>query len=142
MSEDATKNDDEDSPRNSKKCQKEDLISSAIGDFGRWQLFLTFALSLVNIPCTWHIFVPTFHAASRDTWCSRTKSYENITPKMWINCTGQNSDFCSMYDLIYSNDTNSDLCTYANSSHRTTCANWEFGGVGKIIFSIILLRFC
>lgn len=56
----------EQSTNSSKEEEEEDIISNAIGEFGRWQLLLTFILSLVNIPCTWHIFMPTFHARERE----------------------------------------------------------------------------
>lgn len=113
-----------------KKNEDEDLISSAIGEFGKWQLYLTFALSLVNIPCTWHIFAPTFHSASRDTWCSRSKTYETVAPPVWKNCTGQMVDFCSMFNVI-SNLSGSDLCKYASNYSREKCTRWEYGGEGE-----------
>lgn len=127
-----------------KKKEEEDLISSAIGNFGKWQLCLTFALSLVNIPCTWHIFVPTFHSASKDTWCARSSFYEKIPLELWKNCTGQSQDFCSMYDVASKNLSGSDLCSSANNFDRVKCSSWEYGGEGelniKLFFPIISLE--
>lgn len=122
-----------------KKKEDEDIISSAIGDYGKWQLYLTFALSLVNIPCTWHIFVPTFHSASRDTWCARTLTYSDVPPKLWKNCTGQTGDngFCSMFDVMSKNFTGSDLCRYSSDYERVNCTSWEYGGEGKIHLKLI-----
>nr|CAI5859706.1 unnamed protein product [Callosobruchus analis] len=58
--------------------EEDDVISNAIGEFGKWQLLHTFLLSLFNVPCTWHIFAPTFHAADRETWCARTPAYRFV----------------------------------------------------------------
>lgn len=121
-----------------KRNEDEDLISSAIGDFGKWQLFLTFALSLVNIPCTWHIFVTTFHSAKTDTLCARPANYNFMPWDLWKNCTGQNSDFCSMHDVRNSNFSESDLCRNYRNFNRIRCTNWEYDGRGEylILFQI------
>ncbi|KAE8750372.1 hypothetical protein FOCC_FOCC002931, partial [Frankliniella occidentalis] len=64
----------------------DDQICQAVGSFGRWQLKLTFLLSLVNIPCTWHIFVPTFQAVSPENfWCQRPPGLRDLTPAIWMN---------------------------------------------------------
>lgn len=123
-----------------KKKEDDDLISSAIGDYGKWQLYLTFALSLVNIPCTWHIFVPTFHAASQETWCARPKTYEDVPPELWKNCTGQTSGdgYCSMFDVISRNLSESDLCKNSSDYERINCTSWEFDGEGKFDVEVII----
>ncbi|KAJ8921481.1 hypothetical protein NQ315_003099 [Exocentrus adspersus] len=122
-------------PDDKKKAleEEEDIISKAIGEFGKWQLLVTFLLSLFNVPCTWHIFAPTFHSAERDTWCARPDNFKNVAPSLWKNCTGQLSDFCTMLDVR--NVTESDLCFYSEGLDRVTCKNWEFGGQGETIIS-------
>lgn len=114
-----------------KKNEEEDLVSSAIGEFGKWQLYLTFALSLVNIPCTWHIFAPTFHSERKDTWCSRPKAYENFPIDVWINCTGQTNDYCNMFNVSLTNLSGSDLCRDASEFGRVKCNSWEYSGEGE-----------
>lgn len=37
-----------------------DVVADVIGKFGRWQLLMTFLLSLFSLPCTFHIYLPTF----------------------------------------------------------------------------------
>lgn len=37
-----------------------DVVSTLIGKYGRWQLLMTFLLSLFSLPCTFHIYLPTF----------------------------------------------------------------------------------
>lgn len=65
-----------------------DPISQSIGDFGRWQFLLTFLLSLVNFPCTFHIFSPTFEGASRNFWCARPDGYRDVPVDLWKNYSG------------------------------------------------------
>ncbi|KAL1509462.1 hypothetical protein ABEB36_004191 [Hypothenemus hampei] len=97
--------------------QEEDVISSAIGEFGRWQLLLTFILSLVNIPCTWHIFVPTFHARERDFLC--------VQPQIGCQIT---DNPCFLAERSVVNDSCLDYS-------QIKCENWEFKGEGSTITS-------
>ncbi|CAG9773021.1 unnamed protein product [Ceutorhynchus assimilis] len=103
--------------RTSSEEEEEDIISNAIGEFGRWQLLLTFILSLVNIPCTWHIFAPTFHAREREYFCVEPLG----------NCQ-QSSDACWMNQLF------NGTCSTDNNS-LVKCQNWEFQGEGITITS-------
>lgn len=76
-----------DSNRQSSKVEEEedDVISKAIGTFGKWQLQLTFFLSLFNIPCTWHIYSMTFQAPEVEFWCAPPKQLESLPPSVWRN---------------------------------------------------------
>jgi len=65
--------------------EADDPISQSVGEFGRWQLQLTFLLSLFNIPCTWHIFALTFQSLPSDFWCAKPPDLENISVHEWIN---------------------------------------------------------
>ncbi|KAJ4445637.1 hypothetical protein ANN_12320 [Periplaneta americana] len=65
--------------------EEDDPISQAVGEFGRWQLQLTFFLSLFNIPCTWHIFAPTFQQVSTDFWCARPPNLSELSVDVWKN---------------------------------------------------------
>ncbi|XP_019762467.1 organic cation transporter protein isoform X2 [Dendroctonus ponderosae] len=107
----------EQSTNSSKEEEEEDIISNAIGEFGRWQLLLTFILSLVNIPCTWHIFVPTFHARERDYVCIDPLGICPTSDPCWVNQLSSNGS-C----LVDSNST-------------LRCENWEFKGKGLTITS-------
>ncbi|XP_066252580.1 organic cation transporter protein-like isoform X3 [Euwallacea similis] len=104
------------SKSSSSEEEEEDIVSNAIGEFGRWQLLLTFLLSLVNIPCTWHIFVPTFHARHRDYVC--------LEP---LGCPS--ADSCWVSEQIVNGS-----CIDSNST-RFKCRNWEFKGNGSTIIS-------
>jgi OCT family organic cation transporter-like MFS transporter 4/5 len=65
--------------------EAEDPIAQAVGEFGRWQLQLTFFLSLFNIPCTWHIFALTFQTLPSDFWCAKPPDLENLSVEEWRN---------------------------------------------------------
>lgn len=83
----------------------EDAINCAIGDFGKWQFQLTLLLSLLNIPCTWHIFAHTFQGASQDFWCTIPDTLSDLTVDQWKNLSslpGVPYDSCNILDLDYS----------------------------------------
>lgn len=74
--------------KDTKSCEceeKKDAISKSIGDFGRWQLQLTFLLSLFNLPCTWHIYAMTFQAPEVEFWCAPPVGLETLPPEIWRN---------------------------------------------------------
>lgn len=77
--------------RDDKRPEKEheDPVSMAIGEFGRWQAMLTIILSLLNLPCTWHIFVPTFQGADTDFWCTPPAGVlDRMSVEQWKNLSG------------------------------------------------------
>lgn len=113
-----------------KPDEEEDVVSSTIGEYGKWQLLHTFILAFFNIPCTWHIFAPTFHLAETETWCARPPQFRDVAPKLWVNCTDQSDDFCSMVDVSAYNVTESDLCILPDNLRRVQCSSWEYGGEG------------
>ncbi|GJQ74449.1 hypothetical protein Trydic_g21319 [Trypoxylus dichotomus] len=120
-----------DSTRSTEDDDDHDAISLCIGKYGRWQLILTFLLSLFNIPCTWHIFSPTFHAAERKTWCARPANFAYVEPDEWINVTQPHGP-CSII--------NASLITHwppENTSNwpLVNCESWEFDGEGETIIS-------
>lgn len=109
-----------------------DVISKIIGEFGRWQLQITFIISLFNIPCTWHIFVPTFQAIERDFWCARPNNLHDVDPSLWRNIT-QPSGPCTILDYNSVNYTmdNIKIITNIPKDHLINCTSWEFSGIGE-----------
>lgn len=69
----------------SPKLLEADVVSQCIGDFGRWQLHITFLLSLLNFPCTFHIYAPTFEAPDSDFWCAPPARFAKIGVTEWTN---------------------------------------------------------
>lgn len=112
--------------------EENDIISKVIGEFGRWQLKHTFLLSLFNIPCTWHIFVPTFHSAERPTWCARTAQFKNVAPNFWKNRT-QPDGHCFIRNFSGIDDDL--LAASMDEFDLIKCTNWEFEGQGQTIIS-------
>ncbi|XP_072932783.1 organic cation transporter protein-like isoform X2 [Epargyreus clarus] len=62
-----------------------DVVSTTIGDYGRWQLLMTFLLSLFSFPCTFHIYLPTFTAKTTKFWCRRPENLSSLPLQDWIN---------------------------------------------------------
>lgn len=106
-----------------------DIISTSVGEYGRWQLQLTFLLSLFNVPCTFHIFAPTFHAAERDVWCARPPNFSYVDSDTWKNLT-QPHGFCTIYNLNSINFTTHEITDIPNMADLdlVNCTSWEFEG--------------
>ncbi|XP_049820741.1 organic cation transporter protein-like isoform X2 [Aethina tumida] len=113
--------------------EEEDIISKAIGEFGRWQLLHTFLLSLFNIPCTWHIFAPTFFSIKRNYWCSQPSEFSDVPVSVWLNCT-QSSDSCLTIDLANVNRDDIYSCNL-DELQMQPCHKWDFQGPGETIIS-------
>ncbi|XP_044757941.1 solute carrier family 22 member 13-like isoform X2 [Coccinella septempunctata] len=113
--------------------EEDDIIDKAIGKFGRWQCQLTFLLALFNIPCTFHIFVPTFHGRERPVWCAKPARFSNVSLDVWIDTT-EHDGYCRVNDTRNASvdafhhlvDVGKDL---------VDCKKWEFGGAGETIIS-------
>lgn len=75
--------------KRTEKTTHADPVSLAIGEFGRWQALLTLILSLLNLPCTWHIYVLTFQGADTDFWCAPPPGVlQRISVDQWKNLSG------------------------------------------------------
>ncbi|CAG9787714.1 unnamed protein product [Diatraea saccharalis] len=75
--------------------EEPDAVSSVIGNYGRWQLLITFLLSLFSFPCTFHIYLPTFTARATNFWCRMPENFSSLPLKEWINYS-QPVDACSV----------------------------------------------
>ncbi|CAK1555144.1 unnamed protein product [Leptosia nina] len=75
-----------------------DVVSAVIGEYGRWQLLMTFLLSLFSFPCTFHIFLPTFTAKATKYWCQRPENLSIVSLDRWINYS-QPNDACYVRSL-------------------------------------------
>lgn len=122
----------EDTQRSSEEDEK-DVVSEAIGEYGRWQLRLTCLLAFFNVPCTWHIFSPTFQAASQEKWCARPDDLQNLDPILWRNIT-QPKDECTIVNyssVNYTMDNITNIISLLNSTDNLIeCTDWEYNGKG------------
>ncbi|XP_050532555.1 organic cation transporter protein-like isoform X2 [Daktulosphaira vitifoliae] len=128
--------------KDEKKLEKyDDPVSTVIGEFGRWQAILAVVLSLLNLPCTWHIFVLTFQGADTDFWCAPPPGLlQRISVDQWKNLSGvfvesPNKDL--IYDPCVYRDINYEglleNTTFEELLHRDvkkdvikTCSSWQF----------------
>ncbi|XP_063233832.1 organic cation transporter protein-like isoform X2 [Bacillus rossius redtenbacheri] len=118
--------------------EDDDPVSRAVGEFGRWQLRLTFLLSLFNVPCTFHIFALTFQSLSGDFWCARPAALRHLAVAAWRNLSepaqldGQAG--CRLWDLDYSA---AGLGNFSAANRTRACTSWEYdhSSVGSTIIS-------
>ncbi|XP_050294234.1 organic cation transporter protein-like isoform X2 [Anthonomus grandis grandis] len=103
----------------SEEEEEDDIISNTIGKYGKWQFLLTFILALVNIPCTWHIFVPIFHAREMKFICVQPPG----------SC--QTIDSCQVSIESVGNSS----CSVDSNITLVKCENWRFLGEGVTITS-------
>ncbi|XP_032516727.1 organic cation transporter protein-like isoform X2 [Danaus plexippus] len=114
-----------------------DVVSTIIGDYGRWQLLMTFLLSLFSFPCTFHIYLPTFTAKATKFWCQRPENLSSLPVDDWINYS-QPVDACSIRILPAGITVESILNNTApllDSFQK--CTQWEYdkSEVGETIIS-------
>ncbi|KAL4716166.1 hypothetical protein ACJJTC_013943 [Scirpophaga incertulas] len=123
--------------RASPEPEQEDVVASIIGNYGRWQLLITFLLSLFSFPCTFHIYLPTFTARSTDFWCRRPENLSGLPLEAWINYS-QPVDACNVR-IIGSGVTVESILnnTAPLLDSFTKCAEWDFdrSEVGDTIIS-------
>lgn len=130
--------------KDDKRTEKthEDPVSMAIGEFGRWQAMLTLILSLLNLPCTWHIFVLTFQGADTDFWCTPPPGVLNrISVDEWKNLSGvipeSPTSNVSVYDPCHYRDFDYEsllskfsyrelLKNKTDQYELKTCTSWQF----------------
>ncbi|XP_072395850.1 organic cation transporter protein-like isoform X2 [Diabrotica undecimpunctata] len=117
--------------------EDDDVVSKAIGEFGRWQLLNTLLLSLFNIPCTWHIFAPTFHVGEkRNVWCARPENFTDVRFSEWMNCSGQSEqEYCTVLDVTGINNITALCSASLDALNRVKCNRWEFDGEGSNIIT-------
>ncbi|XP_047521002.1 organic cation transporter protein-like isoform X2 [Pieris napi] len=114
-----------------------DVVSAVIGEYGRWQLLMTFLLSLFSFPCTFHIFLPTFTAKATQFWCQPPDNLSNVPLERWINYS-QPEDACSVR-VIPANVTADSIINYTATALDSfqKCQNWGYdrSEVGDTIIS-------
>ncbi|KAL5233088.1 hypothetical protein ACI65C_000498 [Semiaphis heraclei] len=114
--------------KDDKRTEKthEDPVSMAIGEFGRWQAMLTLILSLLNLPCTWHIFVLTFQGADTDFWCTPPQGVLNrISVDQWKNLSGLIPVSPTSNVSVY------DPCRYRDLNYESLLSNFSYGELLK-----------
>ncbi|XP_011555935.3 organic cation transporter protein isoform X2 [Plutella xylostella] len=104
----------------------QDLVSAAIGDYGRWQLLITFLISLFSFPCTFHMYMSNFTVAKSDYWCARPNNLSSVPVSIWKQYSQPNGP-CTIRQLpdgitaeAIFNNTAPVLDTFMK------CTNWEF----------------
>ncbi|KAJ6636445.1 Solute carrier family 22 member 21 [Pseudolycoriella hygida] len=105
-----------------------DVIGELMGHYGKYQFFMTFLLSLFQVPNTFHISSPIYQAADKKFWCQRPPELSAMAIDEWISFSNS-SDNCSMSRPIWSAVSSGDLTEglkLYNITQRTKCVSWEF----------------
>ncbi|XP_050303956.1 organic cation transporter-like protein [Anthonomus grandis grandis] len=89
---------------NSLKDQRQDVIKSTVGDFGRWQLKISVLMALVKFPIAWFQMSIVFLAPPITFWCKKSTNW---------------SDDSQLGSCLV-NNSKCDQFTYDNSSMFTT----------------------
>ncbi|XP_030027828.2 organic cation transporter protein isoform X1 [Manduca sexta] len=114
-----------------------DVVSTIIGKYGRWQLLMTFLLSLFSLPCTFHIYLPTFTAKETKFWCKRPDNFSSLPLTDWINYS-QPEGACSVRMLSAAITIESIMNHTASLvTPLQKCLEWEYdrSEVGNTIIS-------
>ncbi|XP_059474531.1 organic cation transporter protein-like isoform X2 [Neocloeon triangulifer] len=112
--------------READEAQEEnDVVADVIGEYGSWQLRLTFLLALFNIPSTWHIMAYTFQSLDRPFWCARpTPIRDFVSPSMWRNISQPGNSSCQIWSSI--NETFRPSDSPVLSGEISTCTQFEY----------------
>ncbi|XP_066151265.1 organic cation transporter protein-like [Euwallacea fornicatus] len=96
------------------KLSKDNILTTTIGDFGKWQLKISILMALVKFPIAWFQMSIVFLAPPLTFWCQKWGSFENITDAEWRDLIrpddesskhiGINTGYCHMKNIV-SNET-------------------------------------
>ncbi|KAM3964985.1 organic cation transporter protein-like [Aphomia sociella] len=64
-------------------CNVDDLTAKAIGDFGRWQFWISVLMALLKLPLAWYQLNIIFLAPPQEFWCVKPKIFAEYTDKEW-----------------------------------------------------------
>ncbi|XP_072932797.1 organic cation transporter protein-like isoform X3 [Epargyreus clarus] len=64
-------------------CNFDDLTSKAIGEFGRWQLWISVLMALLKLPMAWYQLNIIFMAPPQEFWCVKPNSFHKYTTEEW-----------------------------------------------------------
>ncbi|XP_065353335.1 organic cation transporter protein-like isoform X2 [Cloeon dipterum] len=111
--------------------EEEDVVADVIGEFGSWQLRLTFLLAMFNIPSTWHIMAYTFQSLERPFWCARFDSIRDfVTPDMWRNVSQPGNSSCEIWsdlnETLFTSGTPWPPSGMPVSETSRPCTQWEY----------------
>ncbi|KAL0276169.1 UNVERIFIED_CONTAM: hypothetical protein PYX00_003792 [Menopon gallinae] len=122
------------------------VISSAIGDFGRWQAAISVLVSLLKLPIAWFQLSIVFLAPLQDFWCEAPSP--DVSLGDWRNETLNNCNAnCSRYEFdtsVFKRTITSEWALVCEKSQLSNVVqmSFMFGAlVGNVIFGIASDRF-
>ncbi|XP_032516471.2 organic cation transporter protein-like [Danaus plexippus] len=61
----------------------EDITLKVLGEFGKWQLWLSVYMALLKLPLAWYQLNIIFMAPPQEFWCAKPESLTILTEKEW-----------------------------------------------------------
>ncbi|KAG1714398.1 Solute carrier family 22 member 5 [Nymphon striatum] len=111
-----------------------DVLTSYIGEFGRWQMYIFMVASGSALPSAMHTYAMTFFAPTLDFWCARPDHLKDkISAHVWRNYSSplefvegkEIRSQCRQFDWNYNyvNETN---IMFMRQTETIECQKWEF----------------
>ncbi|XP_030027849.2 organic cation transporter protein [Manduca sexta] len=87
------------------KVNTDDVTSKIIGDFGRWQFWISFIMTLLKLPIAWYQLNIIFLAPPQNFWCAKPAIFAKYSEEEWRKICSPNIEEhpCLIYDpdLLY-----------------------------------------
>ncbi|KAK9884743.1 hypothetical protein WA026_007591 [Henosepilachna vigintioctopunctata] len=136
----------------------DEWLENTIGNFGKWQCWISFLLSLFKFPIAWIQMSIIFLAPPTQFWCIPPIQYRNMTPEEWVEISKPevslklnhlNNGYCEMKPLNGSNETVP--CPFGYEYNRTVfqssiisewdliCGNERLVDISQIVLMIGIL---
>ncbi|CAH2238405.1 jg21110 [Pararge aegeria aegeria] len=68
---------------NAGDCNVDDLTFKIVGNFGKWQLWLSIYMAMLKMPLAWYQLNIIFMAPPQDYWCAKPESFNMYTEQEW-----------------------------------------------------------
>lgn len=64
---------------------KNDVMCSIIGDYGKWQFWISVLMGLLKLSVAWFQLGIVFLAPPQNFWCKKPELFSNYSDAEWIN---------------------------------------------------------
>ncbi|XP_039755231.1 organic cation transporter protein-like [Pararge aegeria] len=85
---------------NAGDCNVDDLTFKIVGNFGKWQLWLSIYMAMLKMPLAWYQLNIIFMAPPQDYWCAKPESFNMYTEQEWRDiCAPKIEEYpCLIFD--------------------------------------------
>ncbi|XP_064072374.1 organic cation transporter protein-like [Vanessa tameamea] len=81
-------------------CDADNLTFKVVGDFGKWQLWISIYMAMIKLPLAWYQLNIIFMAPPQQFWCAKPESFAVWTDEDWrqICCPKNEEHPCLIFD--------------------------------------------